>query len=151
MVAVAAVVVLLLWPESLAGPSFQMSFAAVIAIVALHDCRAGARLARTARGGLRRTDAARGAGDAAADRLVIELALMPIVLFHFHRAGVYGAFANVIAIPLTTFVSMPLIALALLLDTGRAGRAGVVAGRQVARPAAVDRPHRRRRSRARSS
>jgi len=42
---------------------------------------------------------------------------MPIVLFHFHRAGLYGAFANVIAIPLTTFVSMPLIALALLLDT----------------------------------
>ncbi len=48
--------------------------------------------------------------------LVIEIALMPIVLFHFHRAGVYGAFANVIAIPLTTFVSMPLIALALLFD-----------------------------------
>src|SRR5690606_30786702 len=48
--------------------------------------------------------------------LVIELALMPIVLFHFHRAGLYGALANVVAIPLVTFVSMPLIALALLLD-----------------------------------
>jgi competence protein ComEC len=48
--------------------------------------------------------------------LLIEAALMPIALFHFHRAGLYGAFANVIAIPLTTFVSMPLIALALLLD-----------------------------------
>jgi competence protein ComEC len=48
--------------------------------------------------------------------VVIELALMPIGLFHFHRAGVYGALANVIAIPLTTFVSMPLIALALLFD-----------------------------------
>jgi competence protein ComEC len=42
-------------------------------------------------------------------------------LFHFHRAGVYGALANVVAIPLTTFVSMPLIALALLLDAGGAG------------------------------
>ena len=48
--------------------------------------------------------------------LVIEIALMPIVLFHFHRAGLYGAFANVIAIPLVTFVSMPLIAVALLFD-----------------------------------
>ncbi|MEO6042255.1 MAG: ComEC/Rec2 family competence protein, partial [Croceibacterium sp.] len=38
MVAVAAAVVLLVWPESLAGPSFQMSFAAVIAIVTLHEC-----------------------------------------------------------------------------------------------------------------
>ena len=36
MLAVGAVFVLLLWPESLAGPSFELSFAAVIAIVALH-------------------------------------------------------------------------------------------------------------------
>lgn len=48
--------------------------------------------------------------------LVIEIALMPIVLFHFHRAGLYGAVANVLAIPLVTFVSMPLIALGLLFD-----------------------------------
>ena len=37
--------------------------------------------------------------------LVIEFALMPIVLFHFHRAGFYGALANVVAIPLVTFIS----------------------------------------------
>jgi competence protein ComEC len=37
-------------------------------------------------------------------------------LFHFHRAGFYGALANVVAIPLTTFVIMPLEALALLFD-----------------------------------
>ena len=48
--------------------------------------------------------------------LLIEIALMPIVLFHFHRAGIYGAVANVFAIPLVTFVSMPLIAIALALD-----------------------------------
>src|SRR3546814_1546339 len=36
MVAVAGFFVLLLWPESLMGPSFQMSFAAVLAIVTLH-------------------------------------------------------------------------------------------------------------------
>lgn len=35
MVAVAAVFVLLLWPESAIGPSFQMSFSAVLAIIAL--------------------------------------------------------------------------------------------------------------------
>ena len=37
-------------------------------------------------------------------------------MFHFHRAGLYGALANVVAIPLTTFVIMPLEALALLFD-----------------------------------
>jgi competence protein ComEC len=46
---------------------------------------------------------------------------MPIVLFHFHRAGFYGALANVVAIPLVTFASMPLIAIALLLDLGGLG------------------------------
>lgn len=48
--------------------------------------------------------------------IAIELALMPIALFHFHRAGLYGSVANVIAIPLTTLVIMPFVALALLLD-----------------------------------
>jgi len=48
--------------------------------------------------------------------MVIDLALMPIALYHFHRAGIYGSLANVVAIPLTTFVTMPLIALALALD-----------------------------------
>lgn len=120
MVAVAAFAVLLVWPEALVGPSFQMSFAAVIAIVALHGC-APVRAFLAPR---EESWAARGSRRVAmllATGLVIELALMPIVLFHFHRAGVYGAFANVIAIPLTTFVSMPLIALALLLDVAGAG------------------------------
>ncbi|WP_338245072.1 ComEC/Rec2 family competence protein [Aurantiacibacter hainanensis] len=120
MVAVAAITVMLLWPESLVGPSFQMSFAAVIAIVALHNAEP-----------VKRFLAAREEGRAAwlgrralmllVTGLVIEIALMPIVLFHFHRAGVYGALANVIAIPLVTFISMPLIALALVLDIVGAG------------------------------
>lgn len=120
MVAVAAIVVLALWPESLVGPSFQMSFAAVIAIVSLHNAdwvkhflapREESAFARTAR----------RVAMLFATGLLIEFALMPIVLFHFHRAGVYGAFANVIAIPLVTFVTMPLLALALILDLVGAG------------------------------
>ncbi|MEY4237856.1 MAG: hypothetical protein RL339_457, partial [Pseudomonadota bacterium] len=116
MIAVAAFVVLLFWPEALVGPSFQMSFAAVIAIVALHGTSpVQTFLAPREEGWL-----ARGLRNLAMLLLtgvVIELALMPIGLFHFHQSGVYGAIANVVAIPLTTFISMPLIALALLLDT----------------------------------
>ncbi len=116
MVAVAAVAVLLVWPESLVGPSFQMSFSAVLAIVALHNCApVKAFLAPREEGWWSR--AGRRALMLLVTGLVIEIALMPIVLFHFHRAGVYGALANVFAIPLVTFVSMPLIALALVLDT----------------------------------
>lgn len=120
MVAVAAGLVLLFWPEALVGPSFQMSFAAVIAIVALHGT---ARLrefhAPREEGWLRR--GGRYLAGLLLTGVVIELALMPIGLFHFHRSGVYGALANVIAIPLTTLATMPLIALALLFDVIGAG------------------------------
>jgi competence protein ComEC len=120
MVAVAAFVVLLLWPESLVGPSFQMSFAAVITIVALHGAAPVRKfLSPREEAWWRRTG--RGAFMLLVTGVVIEIALMPIVLFHFHRAGVYGALANVVAIPLVTFVSMPLIALALVLDLLGAG------------------------------
>lgn len=42
---------------------------------------------------------------------------MPIALAHFHRSGLLGAAANLLAIPLTTFVIMPFEALGLALDT----------------------------------
>ncbi|QDH36187.1 ComEC family competence protein [Porphyrobacter sp. YT40] len=116
MVALAAGFVLLLWPESAIGPSFQMSFAAVLAIVALSNS-APVRAFLAAREEPLWARYGRRAVMLFVTGVVIELALMPIVLFHFHRAGVYGAFANVVAIPLVTFVSMPLSALGLLLDT----------------------------------
>lgn len=115
MVALAAIFVLLLWPETLVGPSFQMSFSAVIAIVALHSSAPIKRfLAVREEGWIMRIG--RGAAMLLLTGLVIEIALMPIVMFHFHRAGIYGALANVIAIPLVTFISMPLIAIALCFD-----------------------------------
>jgi len=120
LLAVAALVVLLLWPESLLGASFQMSFGAVITIVALHGL-----------GWVRDFSAWRDEGwvSRLARRVVmlligglaIEFALLPVALFHFHRAGVYGALANLVAIPLVTVVTMPCLALALVLDTVHCG------------------------------
>lgn len=115
LVATGAVVVLALWPESLAGPSFQLSFAAVTAIMAFHEhprirgwfgAHDEGRAARMAREG----------ASLLLTGLLVEAALMPIAVYHFHRAGVYGAVANIVAIPLTTFVVMPLEAAALALD-----------------------------------
>ena len=48
--------------------------------------------------------------------LWVLLVLIPIAAHHFHKAGLYGALANLVAIPLTTFVIMPAEAAALLLD-----------------------------------
>jgi competence protein ComEC len=115
LVAVGALVVLLLWPESLAGPSFQLSFAAMTAIVALHEQpRVRALLARRDEGRVQKLGRALLA--LILTGLAVEVALAPIALFHFHKSGLYGAAANIVAIPLTTFVIMPLEALALLLD-----------------------------------
>jgi len=120
MVAAGALIVMLFRPEALVGPSFQLSFAAVTAIIAFHEhprVRAlllkrdewvGRKLMRELAGLL-------------VTGLLVEAALAPIAIYHFHRAGFYGALANIVAIPLTTFVIMPLEALALIGDMAGVG------------------------------
>jgi len=115
LLAVGALVVLVLWPETLAGPSFQLSFAAILSIVALHEHpKVQALLSARDEGVAQKSG--RFLLGLVLTGLAVEAALTPIALFHFHRAGLYGAFANIVAIPLTTFVIMPLEALALLFD-----------------------------------
>lgn len=120
LVAAGALAIMLVLPESIASPGFQLSFAAVTAIVALHGhSRVRAWFARRDEGWPLRL--VRGLASVLLTGLVVELALMPIALFHFHKAGLYGALANVVAIPMTTFVIMPIEALALALDSVGAG------------------------------
>lgn len=115
LVASGALVILLLWPDSLAGPSFQLSFAAVAAIVALHETPVvrGWFVARDEAWGRRLL---RELASLLLTGVVVEAALAPIGIYHFHRAGFYGSLANIVAIPLTTFVIMPLEAAALAFD-----------------------------------
>lgn len=120
LVATGALLVMLVLPEALAGPSFQLSFAAIAAIVALHE-HPRIRAAFGPHEEPRWRRIARGVASLLLTGLVVEAALMPIAVYHFHKAGVYGAFANIVAIPLTTFVVMPLEALALLLDMAGLG------------------------------
>jgi competence protein ComEC len=120
LVATGAVIVLLVAPEALVGPSFQLSFAAVTAIIALHEQpQVRGWFGRHEEGWARRL--LRGAASLLFTGAVVELALFPIALFHFHKAGLYGALANIVAIPLTTFAVMPLEALALLFDLAGLG------------------------------
>jgi competence protein ComEC len=110
-----ACLVLLFWPEALAGPSFQLSFAAVATIILLHDSALMQRLTA------RRDETvplklARFVFSLLATGIAIELILAPIALFHFHKSGLYGALANIIAIPMTTFFVMPVQILALVFD-----------------------------------
>jgi competence protein ComEC len=115
LIATGALVVLLVRPESLAGASFQLSFAAVTALVTLYSSAPFKRHFERCEEGFP-SAALRAFGAMIATGLAVEFALMPFALYHFHRAGLYGVAANLIAIPLTTFVIMPLEAAALLLD-----------------------------------
>jgi competence protein ComEC len=115
LLAAAALVLLLFHPESLVGASFQLSFAAVAAIIALHSTQWARRLfTRRDEGPLAR--AGRGILAMFVTSFSVEIALVPLSLYHFHRAGLYGMVASVVALPLTTLVIMPLEAAALFLD-----------------------------------
>ena len=115
LLATGALLIMLVRPEAIAGASFQLSFAAVLTLVTVYGSpRFKAWFERREEGWARAS--LRAIGAMAATSLAIEFALMPFALYHFHRAGLYGVAANLIAIPLTTFVIMPLEAAALLLD-----------------------------------
>ncbi|WP_260484198.1 ComEC/Rec2 family competence protein [Sphingomicrobium flavum] len=115
LVAVGALLILFVRPEAIAGASFQLSFAAVTAIIALHDHpRVKGWLSPRDEGRLGRFG--RGMLALLLTGLAVEVTLMPFALYHFHKAGLYGVIANLVAIPMTTFIIMPLLALALLFD-----------------------------------
>lgn len=112
-VAVAALIVLFLQPESLTQVGFQMSFAATIALVA------GFRV-------LRRLDwwrvpasgwhgAVRWVAALAVSSALAGAATAPFSAFHFNAVAQYGLLANLAALPLMGFVVMPAGVLAALL------------------------------------
>ncbi|MFQ3623141.1 MAG: ComEC/Rec2 family competence protein, partial [Acetobacteraceae bacterium] len=112
--AIAAAVVLLLQPEALLGPSFQMSFAAVLALVAAWEALRRSWLSpRRDRGLLERGAVAFAA--LLVTSLVASAATTPFVAFHFQRIQIYGVAANALAVPLTSLWIMPWGMLALLL------------------------------------
>jgi competence protein ComEC len=122
MVAAAALLILLFRPEAMLGASFQLSFAAVTALVVFYQSAVGRRLS----GGTRESNwpsrLARGAMALIITGLMIEAVLAPIALAHFGRTGFYGVLANLVAIPFTSFVVMPAAAGAVLLDPIGLGR-----------------------------
>ena len=115
LVAVGAIAVLLFRPEAIGGASFQMSFAAVTSIIVLHQWPPVRELLSPREEGLPMR-VLRGFLGLILTGLMVEIALMPFALYHFHKAGLYSVGANLIAIPLTTFIIMPLEAGALVLD-----------------------------------
>lgn len=106
LVAWAAAAVLLLAPDSLLGPSFQMSFAAVMALIATYEALGDRPAAwRAEVGWIGR--ALIYFGFVAVTTLVASAATSVFGLYHFQRLATYGIAANLVAVPLTAFWIMP--------------------------------------------
>ncbi len=106
LVAWAAVVVLAASPESLLGASFQMSFAAVVALVAVYEATRERWAAWRREAGPWRTGMLYFAG-VALTTIVASAATAPFAAFHFNRLAVYGLAANLVAVPVTGLWIMP--------------------------------------------
>lgn len=117
--ALAAFIVVLIFPESVLEPGFQMSFAATMALVALFEMmkRAPHEPALPTPGpviGLLQATT-RGIGGVLLISFVAGLATDPFAIYHFQRFALYSLPANLIAAPIMSFLVAPMAAAAAIL------------------------------------
>lgn len=118
-----ALIVLLIAPQALIGASFQMSFAAVVVLIAFYERYAG-NLQRFLRGNNYQEGWGWGkvvrliwiyvAGIVVSD-LVASLATLPFAIYHFNRIAIYTTLGNFLAGPVIGIIIMPFVLIALLL------------------------------------
>lgn len=109
LVALSAIVIIALRPDAVMGVSFQLSFAAVTALIAIYELwrlqplrdlpwwRIGVRYFALSM----------------ATTMIATAATTPLVIYHFHQMTLQGALANALAAPLTSFWLMPMVVLTL--------------------------------------
>jgi len=122
--ALAAMGVLLLQPEAVTEPGFQMSFAATAALVALAEIWPRPVKEIEVPWPIRAVQAA-GAWTAAsiAVSFVAGLATGPFAIQHFNRVSTWGLFANLAVAPISSFLMMPGLALGAALTPLGLGQA----------------------------
>lgn len=112
-VALAAFVILAIYPESLFDAGFQMSFAAVAGLVAAYE----EVRRRFGRQGEAHPILQVGLffGGIILSTLVAGAAVAPFAAYHFHQSQQYAVLANLVAIPVCNFLVMPAALAALVL------------------------------------
>ena len=120
----AAMIVLILAPDALVGASFQMSFAAVVALIAFYE-RFAAPLHHFLNGGMveRRISVAKRlprlifayiVGILVSD-FIASAATLPFSIYHFNRIALYTTLGNLLAGPVIGLLIMPFVLIVLLL------------------------------------
>ena len=117
-VAISALLLLGVEPEGVVEPSFQMSFSAIIGLIALAEWHRAVPMlgepARTGAGGLFRW-ARRYVFGLIFASIVAGLATAPYAIYHFDRAPGYSLLANLLASPVVGTIIMPSACLAVAL------------------------------------
>lgn len=115
VVGIAALICMLAFPDQLLGASLQMSFAAVIALMALGQSQFMYNFIQKSRdyNWLRR--GVMWVAAALLTSVVATLATSPSAIYSFNREAIYGAIANLLVIPATDFIMVPCVALSLVL------------------------------------
>jgi competence protein ComEC len=116
--AISAILILLIEPETLVGPSFQMSYAAVLGLVAAAEWwRETGRdyVATNSRGGRIAVSVLLWAAGLIATTLIATLATAPFSSYHFQRFNPYGIIGNALALPFVSMIVMPAAVLGVLL------------------------------------
>ncbi len=104
--ALAAAFVLAIEPESLVGVSFEMSFGAVVALIAVYETygrRLGYLLHRPSLPGR----VLGYAGAVVVTTVVVTIGTDPFSVYHFHHVALYSPLANVVAVPLSAMWTLP--------------------------------------------
>jgi competence protein ComEC len=109
--AAAVIVTLIVSPEAVLNPGFQMSFAATLALISFYERWVPLVSAPPQPGasaiGAWSARAGRWVVLGAATSLIAGLATAIYAAFHFHRLAPYGVLANVLSMPLIGLVIMP--------------------------------------------
>ncbi|MEQ1576634.1 MAG: ComEC/Rec2 family competence protein, partial [Hyphomicrobium sp.] len=106
-VALSALLILAVMPESLLDAGFQMSYAAVISLIAVYEVLR----ARTDRQERQQISAITKTGlffgGIVLSTLIASFSVAPLAAFHFHKTQQFAVIANLIAIPVCNIVVMP--------------------------------------------
>lgn len=111
--AFAAFILLIVNPYNVFSVSFQLSFAAILALLCFHEYLSNLKSkfeisSPFAKFGWYFLEIISAS-------IVAQIATLPFLLYHFSNFSSYGFISNLAAIPLSTFVTMPLGFLSLLL------------------------------------
>ena len=114
--AIAALAIMVLQPEAVTEPGFQMSFAATTALVALAELWPRAVREISAPWPIRAIQATgTWLGASLAASFVAGLATGPFAIQHFNRVSTFGLIANLLVAPISSFLMMPALAIGAVM------------------------------------